>query len=132
MNLRSGTLEVSTTLAEAQARETTLEAASTSTSLGLQQGAYWVTTISASGVITVFAGFLGNRSSKQTHHFLVKASMGCMLVSFSLGLAVFLLSTICSQFSILGVLVKILGLLIMVSVGLVLGFGAAFFFQKCC
>lgn len=94
--------------------------------------AHWVIGVSATGVITVLAGFLGNQTSKPAHHFLFKASMCSMLASFFLGLAIFLFSTICPQSSnVLAVMVKILAVLIMVSIALVVGFGAAFYFQKC-
>lgn len=93
--------------------------------------AYWVVGVSATGVITVLAGFLGSQTSKSAHNFLFKASMCSMLASFFLGLAIFLFSTICPQSSnVLAVMVKTLAVLIMISIALVVGFGAAFYFQK--
>ncbi|KAJ8627369.1 hypothetical protein MRB53_020676 [Persea americana] len=89
----------------------------------------WVTAISATGIISVIVGYLGNHSTSLTHKPLFKACVLSLSGSFLSGAGLFLLSIV--RPNILGLIpaVKVVTWISMASMTLTVGLGTAIVLQ---
>lgn len=89
----------------------------------------WVTAISATGIISVIVGYLGNHSTSLTHKLLFKACILSLSGSFLSGAALFLLSIIRPNVIRLIPTVKVITWISMALMTLTVGLGTGIVLQ---